>query len=211
VVAHFTLGEHNLRDQYGLPTPFADVLLFCEAKPGRIRSRFQAWRHRRRLVVCKEQRDLVVSLPRNQFRIVETLYFKAHPGEAKVTPKRGTFVVKTVHRPTGRKVAFLLEHRINAAFPPFKRGEGVHRAELWRKHTALSLGVIAHLKHENYSIFAGGDLNTPPRVKGYGGHLVEVNSALDRLAHSRDVSLVDFERLSPVGSDHHRIKATAEL
>lgn len=211
MVAAFTIGEHNTRDQYGKVTPFADVVLFCEAERVTIRDRIALWHKRSRAIVCKDQRDLVMVLPIIDFKVEKKLYFRAHKGRHGITPHRGTFVVLTRHRATGRKVAFLLEHRINAAFAPYKRGEGLFRAELWRRHTAMTLRVISHLKQENYTIFAGGDLNVPPDVQGYGGTLTEINTALDRLACSRDAHLTDFERLSPVGSDHHRIKATAHL
>lgn len=211
MVAAFTVGEHNTRGQYGQVTPFADVVLFCEAERVTIRKRLSLWRQRSRAIVCKDQRDLVMVLPIIDFKVEKKLYFRAHKGRHGVTPHRGTFVVLTRHRVTGRRVAFLLEHRINAAFPPYERGEALFRAEMWRRHTAMTLRVISHLKQENYTIFAGGDLNVPPSVRGYDGTLTEINTALDRLACSRDAHLTDFERLSPVGSDHHRIKATAHL
>lgn len=208
--ARFTIGEHNLHDEAGLPAPFADVLLFCEAIPPTIRQRLGSRLRGRRVLVCRDQKDLVVVVDTKQFKVTGTLYFLAHKGIEKVTPHRGTFVVKTVHRRTGRKVAFVLEHRINSWWKN-ERGERALRADLWHEHTDMTLRIIGDLKRENHAVFAGGDLNVPPRVKGYLGHLVEINTALDRLAHSRDVALFDFERLSPLGSDHHRIKATAEL
>jgi hypothetical protein len=207
----FTLGAHNLHDEAGRPTEFADVVLFCEAVVPSIRERMGRWVRGLRLLHPEDQPDLAILLPRRLFKVTDRYYFLAHKGITKVTPRRGTFVLKTIHRKTGRKVAFVLEHRVNAAFPPFKRGHAKIRAALWRQHTNLTLGVIADLKVENYAVFAGGDLNTPPDVKGYEGSLVEVNTALDRLAHSRDAALVDFERLSAAKSDHHRIRATAEL
>lgn len=207
----FTIGEHNLHDEFGKPTYFADVLLFCEAITPTIRARVITWVAGLRVLSPKDQPDLCIVLPRKRFRITERQYFRAHKGIAKVTPRRGTYVVKTIERTTGRKVAFVCEHRINAAFPPFKRGEDKVRPALWRKHTDMTLSIIDGLKTDNYTIFAGGDLNVPPAVKGYEGHLHEERDALDRLACTRDAALSNFERLSPEGSDHHRIKATATL
>lgn len=212
MVAQFTLGWHNLEDEHGLPTAFADACGYCEVDVPSLRDRHREWREKRQLIVCKQQRSLALSLKRDQFRVVETLCFRAHDGKAKVTPARGTFVVKTIHRPTGRRVAFLLEHRINASFPgQTDRGEREFRAARWREHRDLSLRVIRLLKHENYAVFAMGDLNTPSSVEGYDGHLVELGHGYDRIACSRDAGLSDFRRLPRVGSDHHRIKATADL
>lgn len=207
----FTLGVHNTEDENGLPTAFADVVGYVESVPASIRARYQAWRDDRRLLVCKSQRSLVVCLNKDQFRVTETLYYRAHGGEPGVTPARGTFVVKAIHRPTGRKVAFVLEHRINAAFPPFVRGEADFRQDCWSKHQALTLRVVRVLKQENYTVFAFGDLNTPSDVKGYADHLTELGHGYDRLACSRDAALSNLQRLSRKGSDHHRIKATAHL
>lgn len=210
VTVWFSVGEHNLHDEGGKPTPFADVVFFCEAIPPTIRERIGLWRKRSRAIVCKRQKDLVLVLPLLDFKVEQKLYFLAHKGIAKVTPHRGTFVVLTRHRPTGRRVAFVLEHRINSWWKS-ERGEQRLRSTLWHRHTAMTLRVISHLKQENYTIFAGGDLNVPPDVQGYDGALTEINDALDRLACSRDASLSNFQRLGSVGSDHHRIKATAHL
>lgn len=211
VAATFTIGTHNLADESGLPTAFADVIGYTEAAVLGLLARYAEWTEKRQLIVCQAQRSLALSLKKDLFRITERMYFRAHEGEARVTPARGTFIVKTIHRPTGRKVAFVLEHRINAAFPPFVRGEDKLRETNWRKHQKLTLHTIRVLKQENYTVFALGDLNTPSDVEGYAGHLTELGHGYDRIACSRDAGLADFQRLSRVGSDHHRIKATAEL
>lgn len=209
--ATFTVGTHNLADEHGLPTAFADVLGYTEAAVLGLRARYAEWREKRRLIVCQAQRSLALSLKKDLFRVTERMYLRAHEGRAGVTPARGTFVVKTIHRPTGRKVAFVLEHRINAAFPPFVRGEAAFREACWDNHQKITLNAIRVLKQENYTVFAFGDLNTPSDVEGYAGRLTELGHGYDRIACSRDAALADFQRLSRVGSDHHRIKATAEL
>lgn len=205
-----TLGAHNLHDEAGVPTFFADVVLFTEAIPATIIAKARAARARAtaRLAgytirVCKSQRDLVIALKRRHYKVTGVRYFPAHGGREEVTPHRGIYVVEAIDRATGQRVAFIVEHRINAAFPPFIRGEARFRATCWETHTALMLWVIQ--EYDGWEIRAGGDLNTPARISGYRGRLNEVGSGLDRLGSNG--RLRNFEVLSRKQSDHPRIRA----
>lgn len=192
-----TLGTHNLLDSKGQATPFADVIFWTEAYPLQRLRAYQMW-------TCPRQRDLSISVVAGVFHDAEPHYKKAHWGIPKVTPNRGTFWL------TGRigdeKVALLVEHRINAAFAPFKRGEGLFRKTMWEMHTRMTLQIVRKLKKQGYTVHAGGDLNTPHGVKGYRGALNEAGGHFDRLGSTR--RLTDVAVLSRMGSDHPRLKAT---
>jgi len=194
-----TLGTHNLLDGKGEATPFADVILFTEA-PRRVRNESLDLY---RVYSCKRQWDLAIAvggdLAGDDFR---EHYKRALPFSVrKVTPNRGTYwITEDVE-----KVAILVEHRINAAFPPYKRGEGLFRRLGWEMHTRMTLRIVRRLKRQGYTVYAGGDPNTPRGVSGYRGALKEVGNGLDRLGSTR--RLVDVEVLSKNGSDHHRLRA----
>lgn len=196
-----TLGCHNLLDGKGEATPFADILFWTEAA-GAVGPTIGT-KHKN--YVTGRQRDLGISVAHSLgFADVKPHYKRCHWGIPKVTPSRGTFWL------TGRigdeRVALVDEHRINAAFAPFKRGEGLFRKTMWEMHTRMTLRIVRKLKRQGYAIYAGGDLNTPRGVSGYRGVLNEVGQGFDRLGSTR--RLADAEVLSRMGSDHHRLKAT---
>lgn len=214
-MVRFALREHNLHDWAGDPDVSADVSFFVEAEARTIRAKARALRKKtsarlggKRVLVCREQRDLVLVVSRRLFKVESVEYHLAHPGRARVTPHRGTFVVKGTFRKTGRKGAFVLEHRINSWWKD-ERGERAFRAKCWVGHTTLTLSIIGVLHMDGYVVYAGGDLNTPRNVLGYRGVLSEVSTSLDRLACSPWASLTDFRRGPRRGSDHHEIEATA--
>lgn len=210
-----TLGTHNLHDEAGVPTFFADALLFTEAIPPTIRAAARAkWANATGRLSgftirrCRRQRDLVIALRRRLYKVTGTKYWQAHGGIAGVTPHRGTYAVETRERSGDqRRVVFIAEHRINAAFTPFVRGEGKFRARCWREHQALTLRIVEQYHREGWIVRAGGDLNTPREaVRGYAGILHEVGKHFDRLASSEP--LHDVQTLGHKGSDHPRLKAT---
>lgn len=195
-----TLGTHNTLDGKGTVVPFADVLLLTEADYRKVRREL---RETHSVYVCRWQKDLVIAIRKTltQER-VRPHYRLVHPGLAKVTPHRGTFWL-TLNL-AGVPTAIVVEHRINAAFPPFKRGERWFRPRMWRKHTRVTLRIIARHRRKHRQVLVGGDTNTPRGVKGYPG-LHEVGDHFDRLASSRP--LRDLETLSRMGSDHPRLRA----
>lgn len=196
-----TLGTHNLRDETGTPTPFSDVILFTEAIHSEVRDELGTTHD---VYVCRFQRDLIIAIRKTMSQErVRTHYRLVHPGIAKVTPHRGTFWLTL--RLNGVPTAIVVEHRINAAFPPFKRGERFYRPQMWRLHTRVSLRIIARHKRKGRRVLAGGDVNTPHGVKGYPG-LHEVGDHFDRLASTRP--LTNLAVMSRMGSDHPRLKAT---
>jgi hypothetical protein len=191
-----TLGTHNLLDGRAPATDFGDILFFTEAT-GKARVQL-AETHS--VHVCPQQRDLAIAVKGHL--TLKSHYAKALFGAKKVSPHRGTFWLTNDYA----KVALLVEHRVNAAFPPYKRGEALFRKLAWWSHTRLTLKIIRRLKKKGYTIYAGGDLNTPVGVSGYKGVLNEVGRKYDRLGSTRE--LTDAKRLSRLGSDHFRLQAT---
>lgn len=211
-----SFGTHNLHDTAGVPTFFADAILFTEAIAPTIIAKVRA----RRAVltarlsgytvrVCRSQRDLVVALRRKHYRVTAVHYCPAHGGRAQVSPHRGTFVVEAIDRATGHRVVFIVEHRVNAAFEPWVRGERQWRRSMWVKHTKISEQLIQDYLADGWEVRAGGDLNAPKSVVGYHCELGldERGTGLDRLASSSP--LRNFEVLSRKGSDHPRLRAVA--
>ena len=191
----FTIGTHNLLDGKAPATPFASVIFFTEAIPARVRTQVSATHS---VYVCRRQPDLIVAVSRDLGWELVPHYKKAHWGVRKVTPNRGTFwLTSDKHR-----VALVNEHRINAAFAPFKRGEGLFRKTMWEIHTRMTLRIIRRLIRKGYTVHAGGDLNVPRSVRGYRDALHEVGTGLDRLASTE--GLANVRVLSKNGSDHHR-------
>lgn len=194
-----TLGTHNTLDGRAPATDFADVLLFTEAIPVKVRAEL-ADTHE--VYVCRFQKDLVIAISKRlEQGKVRPHYRLVHPGLAKVTPHRGTFWL-TLNL-AGVPTAVVVEHRINAAFPPFRRGERWFRPRMWRMHTRVTLRIIARHRRKHRQVLVGGDTNTPRGVKGYPG-LHEVGDHFDRLASSRP--LRDLVVMSRMGSDHPRLR-----
>lgn len=196
-MSRLTLGTHNLLDGAAPATAFAQVVFFTEAGPPDL-SHLAGWD----VYTCQQQRDLVIAVDPKLGWKLERHYKKAHWGVRKVTPNRGTFWLTD----DVAKVALINEHRINAAFPPYIRGEGPFRRLAWELHTRMTLRIIKRLKKKGYIIYAGGDLNTPFSVRGYKGVLNEagIGHRFDRLGSTEPFRRVAF--LSKLGSDHHRLK-----
>lgn len=195
-----SLGTHNLYDGAAPATPFADIIFFTEARP--VRGSLVGYR----IFIAQRQNDLAIAFPASMLRDAGAFYKRCHWGVPKVTPSRGTFWV--TGQSSEGKVALLVEHRINAAFEPFKRGEGLFRKTMWEMHTRMTLRIIRKLKKRGYTVYAGGDLNTPVGVSGYRGVLNEVGRKYDRLGSTRP--LVNARRLSRLGSDHFRLRAEVQ-
>lgn len=213
-----TIGTHNLWDERGIPTFFADAIGYTEAIPSTIRARKRArWAKAKgrlsgyTIRVCSHQRDLVMALRRRHYKVLGTSYVRVHGGRAKVTPHRGTFVVRTrrrkgvLRRPKGRREVFLLTHRINAAFPPYKRGEALFRRNRWTEHEQTDAELVEHYRAMGAVVHLLGDLNTPHGVDGTTLPY-EVGHRYDRIASTRRLYAV--VRMSRAGSDHYRWRAT---
>lgn len=196
-----TLATHNLLDGKAPATPFGDVLLLTEAIPRKVRRELGTTHN---VYVCRWQRDLIIAVRKTiRQERVRRHYRLVHPGAAKVTPHRGTFWLSL--RLDGRPTTILVEHRINAAFPPFKRGERFFRPRMWRLHRWVTLRVVRRSKRRGRDVYAGGDPNAIRGVKAYRGELHEVGDHFDRLASSRP--LRELEVMSRMGSDHPRLRA----
>lgn len=201
------LGTHNLHDEAGKPTGFAAVLIFTEAIPDEV---YDALSKDYVINVCRWQKDLIICW-RKDLDVVDlgSGYRFAHVGIRKVSPKRGTFIKKI--RLNGKRTKVLAHHRINAAFPPYVRGEGLLRRTLWRRHTAMDIRIAKRAIKQGWEVLAGGDPNVPgPDVKAWGGVLHEVGRGFDRLAASKP--LRNFEVVpGKAGSDHYRQRAEVNL
>lgn len=194
---------------------FADLILFTEATVTlRDRVRFRAGGYS--LLVCKAQPDLAIAYRRALFRKASGIhYHRVVDGVPGVTPNRGTAWIPLVHKPTRTPVAAVWEHRINAAFPPYVRGEPKFRRRAWNEHTDWTLDLMDRLTTSAYLVLAGGDVNTPDSVRGYWPAL-ERGFHFDRLAlrverddnpHELPWSLGPSDYLSNAGSDHPRLRA----
>lgn len=221
----FTWGTHNLHDEQGIPTMFADAVMFTEAIPHTIvddlgtptiRARAaRAARHAKlrstghAVITCRQQPDLVFVCRRRLFKVTGRSYTKYVDGRRRVTPNRGTFIVFATHRETGKPIAFVGEHRINAAFRPWIRGERTFREAAWKRHTDGTWDTIRRLIDSGYVVCAGGDVNTPEGIPGYPIYMHERGDHYDRLAST--VQLGPAEYLSRKGSDHPRLRVTVRL
>lgn len=220
--ATFTFGTHNLHDDAGVPTFFADVVVFTEAIAPTIvaKARQKAAHASARLagytvVVCREQPDLVIAFRRRLFRKTGRYgYQRQVGGVPKVTPNRGTMWQPLTHRATGQPFALIAEHRINAAFPPYVRGEPAFRLDAWHRHTGYSCGLMTRLVDSGYIALGAGDLNTPRDVAGYPGvrGVQELQHDLQRqaIAPRWKWRLSHPEQLGLQGSDHPRDRVTVE-
>lgn len=223
-----TWGVHNHHDEEGIPTFFADVVGFTEAITSNVkevaRRQKKAVRNARlagyRVITCQSQRDLVMAFRRRHYKLRGQEYILVHGGRAEVSPHRGEWAVTlqervgVLRRPTGDMVTFVWGHRVNAAFPPFIRGEKIWRARNWQEHDTVSNRMIEKYLAKGHRVRAGGDPNTPKSK--IAGQWVDAYEALehevgrghfDRLASSDEI--VDFDVLSKKKSDHHRMRATA--
>lgn len=216
----FTFGTHNLHDESGVPTFFADVVIFTEAiaptiiakakrKSAHAKARLAGYR----VIVCHQQPDLVIAFRRRLFKRRGPLsYERKVDGVAHVTPNRGTAWLAVEHRASGALFAVVAEHRINAAFRPFIRGEAAFRQAAWRRHTAYSCSLVTRLSDSGYVALPGGDLNTPRDQAGYPTvrGLQELGEHWDRLAVAPRWawSIDHLAQLTRKGSDHPRLRVT---
>lgn len=204
-----TVGTHNLHDETGTPTGFADVILFTEAIPARV---VEALGVSYVVKSCRWQRDLVIAWRRSLgVEFLGHRYRLVHIGIPLVTPHRGTWTVKL--RIKGKRIKVPIEHRINAAFPPFKRGEAILRPRWWGKHAAITERIVERAIAGGWEVIAGGDLNTPPHVLGYPAdlNLSEQRKGLDRIATTGRIPAGAVQVLGRVGSDHPRLKVEVVL
>lgn len=204
-----SLGTHNTLDGKAPGTAFADVIVFTEAIGSKLREQL-AKTHK--LWQCDKQKDLCIavrlSLVEHMTNIVEHYKFLV-PGRKKVSPHRGVFWITFLLHNV--KHVIFCEHRINAAFPPYKRGERFWRPLMWKRHTRFIRNKIKRWIKKGCAILGGGDTNTPEGVvawakKGKRKWGQEVGRRLDRLfVYGYTFGAVRV--MSPMGSDHHRLRA----
>lgn len=201
-----TIGTHNTLDGKADESGFADYILFTEAIPAQVRA---ALRKTHQIWVCSDQKDLVLAVHRRlKPKLLDQDYKKAHGGIPLVTPKRGTWRVDL--ELLGVEVRGVFDHRINAAFPPFVRGEKILRPRFWKKHTEITKTMIRNAKGRNIVVVYMGDPNTPKHIAAVGNVLqYEEGTGKDRIASNRKIH--KFEELSKAGSDHHRLRGTVQL
>lgn len=207
-----TVGTWNTLDGKADESTFGkDIVIFTEAIPLEVRRELSATHV---IYVCQDQKDLVLAVHRRLGpRLRDQEYRKAHGGIRKVTPKRGTWKLEIELTAIDRWLHAILDHRINAAFAPWIRGEALIRARFWKKHTSISKDMIRESKQTIPPlglILYGGDPNTPATVSAVGKVLPhEAGTGKDRLAANRKINDV---KVGPKnGSDHHQLSGTIQL
>lgn len=204
----YTAGGHNLHDEDGRVEVWADAMFWTEAIPSRIRDRVRL--ARTRLVWDDRDTTMVLGLNRALFKLESAEWHRAHAGVGKVTPHRGTLMVR--YRSRGRdpiRFGSLLSHRINGSeaghLPPmpYVDGEARLRADLYRTHWRLDAELDEILRSEDRQRLHGGDYNR------HGGSVFPVTARLtergnnpDRVAASNGLRLGPMQWLPKQGSDH---------
>ena len=208
-----SLGGHNLYDGAGTPTPFADAIGFTEAPSIKVMRRRLGWRADPRYrLFSKGDPSMVLALRAGLFGLATAQFHMAHRsgqfyGMPHTTPMRGTLVVKTKTK-DGRKVGFLLSHRINKSErshqePSMSQAERKLRAALYADHEALDIDLADGLLKDGYEVVALGDYNRHGGLV-FDGLLNERGTNPDRICASPGVYLGPLSWLSKAGSDHPR-------
>jgi hypothetical protein len=197
-----TTGTHNLHDE-DLAIGFADILFFTEAIPDEV---YDALSEDYVVNVCRWQKDLIICWRKGlDIKDLGSGYRFAHIGIVKVTPRRGTYIKKV--RLNGAKTKLLCHHRINAAFPPYIRGESRLRPLFWRRHTKMDVRYARRSIRRGWQILTGGDPNTPKDVLAWRGLLDEAADGFDRLgSHPRRLRNVTQTKAKE--AVHPRLSAT---
>jgi hypothetical protein len=197
------LGTHNLLDGKAEAEAFGcDVVGYTEAPPDIYDDDVSATH---KLFRPRQQRDLVIALRRSiaeEAINVKEHYRLVHIGVIKVTPHRGIFWITFEYM--GKLYAIIVEHRINAWYRPWRRGERYFRSRMWRLHTWRSNRIQRKLLAKGYIVIAMGDPNAPEGVKAYPLLNETQDAHMDRVAAS--FPLGDTEELGKEGSDHHRLR-----
>lgn len=197
-----TWGTHNMADR-AVATPFADVIGWTEAKAGDC-IEGDLPRHYE-TVVCRRQKSLALSFDARRFKLLGKRYHRAHDGEAKISPGRGTWVIRLRDRHTRDTFTVLLTHRVNNAHGPVKRPGRDVRERFWRMSYALDAALLRHVRTDH--TVALGDLNkSAGRV---WPRLNQTGRGYDRIGWSTSLRRIgEVDVLSPMGSDHHRKRIT---
>lgn len=190
-----TVGTHNLNVHDGKADahPFADVLLFTETTKAEVAHDLP---EDYVVDVCKRNRSLTVAWQEDVFRRTGHVYKAAHPGLAKVTPARGTYAVLGIDE-AGRKTALIVEWRINAARPPYKRGEPLLRKILHAIHSGVTKRLVLRLRRQGHAIYVAGDANLPKHERAYPylpSEVGQVGRGLDRIGSTRRLGQVTMTR-----------------
>jgi hypothetical protein len=208
-----SLGGHNLLDGDGTPTAFADIIGFTEAPARAVVRRSLGWRVRGGYrLFSKGDPSMILALRVGLFGPASSQFHMAHRsgqfyGIPNTTPMRGTLVVKTRTK-AGRKVAFMVSHRINKSErshqePSMSEAERKLRAALYADHEALDIDLADGLLKHGFPVVAIGDYNRHGGLV-FDGMLDERGQGADRICASHSVYLGPISWLGHVGSDHPR-------
>lgn len=187
-----TVGTHNLNvhDGKARATPFAEWLMWTEVSDGDLDG-MREWGYMTSR--CALQRTLAVSWHADTFTKRRTLYRPAHPGVPRVTPHRGTYAVLGVDA-DNYPTALVVEWKINAARPPYRRGEALMRRGFHRLHSKVTRRLVMRLVRKGYRVYVAGDPNLPrwERAYPYLPHEVGANvgHGLDRIGANRRLGQV---------------------
>lgn len=209
------VGTHNLHDHTGDATGFAKVICFTEAIPDLVMDQLPTHYV---TAVARWQKDLIIAWDPNYFKPeldkkgrVKRFYKLNNPGVAKVTPHRGTFWIKGEMLVMGfwKKTAVICAHWINAAHPPYKRGEKWLRRRWWKKQQKFTKKLVRRLMKQGYEIVGAGDLNVAYREQAFEWmrQIHEVGHGYDRIFSTYELTNVRY--LAKKGSDHPRLVADA--
>lgn len=212
-----SVGTHNLHDETGTATAFAHVLMFTEAIAPEV---LKDLPEHYVVSTCKWQKDLIIAWDPTYFRPerdsqdrIKARYRLNNTGIAGVSPHRGTYWIKGEILVRGKwiKTVLMVSHWVNAAFPPYIRGEGRWRRRVWRRIQKFTLKLIRRLRGQGYQIIGAGDVNTP-----YGKNALRDNMKINEVGHHFDRIWSTFELkkvkyYSKKGSDHPRLYAELGL
>lgn len=216
-VGAFRLGSHNVLHGNAVFTGFAGVIGWQEVTDRGDRRKLVAQLgpgYRHYIPATHHAAAIPVSWRHRNFQYVTSRSVKTHEGRKHITPSRWINVVHLRHRRTGERVVVVNTHFISGAFTPG------HNAPMWRRHhwfvhrNALVANLAQIRKyHPRAAVFVLGDFNH----KGYldlsrfrlRPLRLGVSKPIDQLYAGRPGTANCVQKLSRVGSDHHRWRAMA--
>lgn len=217
-VGAFRLGSHNVLHGNARITDFAGVIGWQEVTHRADRRKLvntlgPGYRH----YIPQHHRAaaIPISWRHRNFRLLSWRSVMTHEGRRDVTPSRWINVVHLQHRRTGKRIVVVNTHFISEAF---KMGASylywrqhrwfTHRnalvanlAQIRRFHPRAALFVVGDFNHRGYLDLSRWGLRPLRRAPG--------STPIDQLYAGRPGTGNCVQRLSRVGSDHHRWRAMA--
>lgn len=213
----FRIGSHNVLHGKALFTGFAGVIGWQEVTHRADRQKLLAGLgpgYRHYVPATHRAAAIPVSWRHRNFQYVTSRSVKTHEGRKDITPSRWINVVHLRHRRTGERVVVVNTHFISGAFTPG------HNAPVWRRHqwfvhrNALVANLAQIRKfHPRAAVFVLGDFNHQGYLDLSRFRLrplrIGAGKPIDQLYAGRPGTANCVQKLSRVGSDHHRWRAMA--